>query len=85
MAGCPARSRRPPLRRGRIRPLPLSAQAGPKPETYWQVDDVRAQHEGRGPHHVMKGTKVEPFQAEVLGVLKNTSPGRDLGSAGSRG
>jgi len=27
---------------------------------------------------VMKGTKVETFQAEVLGVLKNTSPGRDL-------
>jgi hypothetical protein len=27
---------------------------------------------------VMRGTKVETFQAEVLGVLKNTSPGRDL-------
>jgi hypothetical protein len=27
---------------------------------------------------VMKGTKVETFQAEVLGVLRNTSPGRDL-------
>src|ERR671934_193316 len=27
---------------------------------------------------VMKGTKVETFQAEVLGVLKNTSPGRDM-------
>jgi hypothetical protein len=27
---------------------------------------------------VLKGTKVETFQAEVLGVLKNTSPGRDL-------
>src|SRR5207247_5448575 len=27
---------------------------------------------------VMKGTKVENFDAEVLGVLKNTSPGRDM-------
>ena len=27
---------------------------------------------------VMKGTKIETFQAEVLGVLKNTSPGRDM-------
>jgi SpoIVB peptidase S55 len=26
----------------------------------------------------MKGTKIETFDAEVLGVLKNTSPGRDL-------
>ena len=53
------------------------AQAGPKPETYWQVDDVRAGMKGHG-LTVMKGTKVEKFQAEVLGVLKNTSPGRDL-------
>src|SRR5260370_4779327 len=27
---------------------------------------------------VMKGTKLETFAAEVLGVLKNTSPGRDM-------
>src|SRR6202158_6065188 len=27
---------------------------------------------------VMKATKVENFDAEVLGVLKNTSPGRDM-------
>src|SRR5262249_31935489 len=27
---------------------------------------------------VLRGTKVEEFQAEVLGVLKNTSPGRDM-------
>ena len=26
----------------------------------------------------MKGTKIETFDAEVLGVLKNTSPGRDM-------
>jgi hypothetical protein len=54
-----------------------SAVAGPKPETYWQVEDVREGMKGHG-RTVMKGTKVETFQAEVLGILKNTSPGRDL-------
>ncbi len=53
------------------------ASAGPKPEFYWRVDDVRAGMKGHG-CTVMRGTKVENFQAEVLGVLKNTSPGRDL-------
>jgi hypothetical protein len=51
--------------------------AGPKPAAYWQVDDVRAGMKGQG-RTVIKGTKVEAFDAEVLGVLKNTSPGRDL-------
>jgi hypothetical protein len=51
--------------------------AGPKPENYWLVEDVRTGMKGEG-RTVMKGTKVETFQAEVLGVLKNTSPGRDL-------
>jgi hypothetical protein len=27
---------------------------------------------------VLKGTKIEPFDVEVLGVLKNTSPGCDM-------
>src|SRR5438874_4966392 len=27
---------------------------------------------------VLKGTRVETFQVEILGVLRNTSPGRDL-------
>ncbi len=53
------------------------AVAGPKRENYWQVEDVRAGMKGHG-RTVMKGTKVETFQAEVLGVLRNTSPGRDL-------
>jgi hypothetical protein len=44
---------------------------------YWQVDDVRAGMKGFG-RTVMRGTKIETFSAEVLGVLKNTSPGRDL-------
>jgi hypothetical protein len=57
-------------------PLPL-LQAGPKPETYWNVDDLRPGMKGQG-RTVMKGTKLETFDAEVLGVLKNTSPGRDM-------
>src|SRR5437868_5830251 len=52
-------------------------QAGPKPGSYWQVDDVRTGMKGVG-RTVMKGTKVEDFDAEVLGVLKNVSPGRDM-------
>jgi hypothetical protein len=54
-----------------------AAQAGPKAENFWQVDDLRAGMKGRG-LTVMKGTKVEEFQVELLGVLKNTSPGRDM-------
>src|SRR5262249_23377715 len=58
--------------------LPLATvQAGLKPESYWNVDDVRAGMKGYG-RTVMKGTKLETFDAEVLGVLKNTSPGRDM-------
>jgi hypothetical protein len=57
--------------------VPVAAWAGPKPETYWQVDDLRAGMKGQG-RTVMKGTKVETFDAEVLGVLKHTSPGRDM-------
>lgn len=53
------------------------AFADPKPETYWNVDDVRAGMKGQG-KTVMKGTKVEPFDAEVIGVLRNTNPGRDM-------
>src|SRR5882724_6134308 len=53
------------------------AFAGPKTETFWQVEDVRAGMKGVG-KTVIKGTKIETFGAEVLGVLRNTSPGRDL-------
>lgn len=69
---------------GQLRPAPTEAgepvalrKLGPKPETIWQVEDVRAGMKGVG-KTVMKGTKVEDFHAEVLGVLKNSSPGRDL-------
>jgi hypothetical protein len=51
--------------------------AGPKATSYWQVDDLRAGMTGKG-RTVMKGTKVESFDVEILGVMKNTSPGRDM-------
>src|SRR5262249_800065 len=57
--------------------LPARGDAAPKPETYWQVDDVRAGMKGQG-KTVMKGTKIETFDVEILGVMKNTSPGRDM-------
>src|SRR5207245_10924408 len=53
------------------------AKGEPKPESYWSVDEVRAGMKGYG-RTVMKGTKIETFEAEVLGVLKNTSPGRAM-------
>jgi hypothetical protein len=54
---------------------PFAADA--KPCAFWNVDDVRAGMTGHG-KTVLHGTKLETFQAEVLGVLKNTSPGRDM-------
>src|SRR5262245_31948805 len=56
---------------------PASVSAGPRPESYWNVDDVQPGMHGYG-RTVMKGTRIETFDAEVLGVLKNTSPGRDM-------
>ncbi len=57
--------------------LAPAARATVKEETYWQVEEIRAGMKGHG-LTVMKGTKIERFSAEVLGVMKNTSPGRDL-------
>src|SRR5262245_35374057 len=58
--------------------LGLPSLAGAvSPKTYWPVDDLRAGMKGYG-KTVIKGTKVESFDVEVLGILKNTSPGRDL-------
>jgi len=51
--------------------------AEPKPATYWKVDDLRAGMKGTG-RTVMVGTKLEEFGAEVLGVMKGVSPGRDM-------
>jgi hypothetical protein len=53
-------------------PLPLP----PGPD-FWNVDDLKIGQKGFG-KTVMQGVKLEQFEAEVIGVLKNTSPGRDL-------
>ena len=55
--------------------MPLPAL--PKPESYWNIDDIKPGMKGQG-KSVVKGVKIESFDAEVIGVLKNTSPGRDL-------
>ena len=60
-----------------LRLTPPIAHATPRQESYWAVEEVRAGMKGHG-LTVMKGTKIERFSAEVLGVMKNTSPGRDL-------
>src|SRR5713226_9099267 len=57
-------------------PMP-PAPALPKPETYWNVDDVKAGLKGQG-KSVIKGVKIENVDAEVIGVLKNSNPGRDM-------
>jgi hypothetical protein len=51
--------------------------AGPNPDPFWNVDELRPGMKGTG-RTVVKGTKIEMFDAEILGVLKNTSPGRDM-------
>src|SRR5262245_58577095 len=56
--------------------LPALA-AEPTNATYWNVDDLKVGQKGYG-ITVMKGVTREKFDAEVLGVLKNTSPGRDM-------
>ncbi len=60
--------------------LGWSATAGagePNPKTYWKVDDIRPGMKGTG-QTVMVGTKLEEFGAEVLGVMRGVSPGRDM-------
>src|SRR5262249_10585224 len=58
---------------------PIQAAAVPQshPQLAWRVDDLRRGMKGHG-RTGMKGTKVETFQVEILGVLRNPSPGRDL-------
>jgi hypothetical protein len=56
---------------------PGEATAGPRQEGFWRVEELRPGLKGYG-RTVLKGTQIESFQAEVLGILKNTSPGRDL-------
>lgn len=49
----------------------------PDPKSYWNPDDLKPGMKGYGVT-VMRGATLEKFNAEVLGVLKNTSPGRDM-------
>jgi hypothetical protein len=57
---------------------PTQAPAGePDPSTYWDVTQVRPGMKGTG-RTVMVGTRLEEFGAEVLGVLRDVSPGRDM-------
>lgn len=51
--------------------------AEPDPKTYWDVNDIRPGMKGTG-RTVMTGTKLEQFGAEVLGVMRDVSPGRDM-------
>ena len=66
-----------PARQEQPQPKKEVVAAGPRADGCWQVEDVRPGMKGFG-LTVMKGTKVETFHAEVIGVLKNTSPGRDM-------
>jgi hypothetical protein len=55
-----------------------AARAGePDPKTYWDVSEIRPGMKGTG-RTVMTGTKLEEFGAEVLGVMRDVSPGRDM-------
>ncbi|MDR3637189.1 MAG: SpoIVB peptidase S55 domain-containing protein [Isosphaeraceae bacterium] len=54
-----------------------TTRAEPDPKTYWDVKDIRPGMKGRG-QTVMVGTKLDEFQAEVLGVMHDVSPGRDM-------
>lgn len=49
----------------------------PSVKTYWKVDDIKPGMKGTG-RTVMVGTKLEEFGAEVLGVMRDVSPGRDM-------
>ena len=49
----------------------------PDPSTYWDIKDVRPGMKGQG-QTVMVGLKLEEFEAEVLGVMRDVSPGRDM-------
>jgi hypothetical protein len=55
----------------------MTARAEPDPKTYWEVSQIRTGMKGVG-RTVMVGTKIEEFEAEVLGVMRDVSPGRDM-------
>jgi hypothetical protein len=49
----------------------------PDPKMYWEVKDIKPGMKGTG-RTVMVGTQLEEFGAEVLGVMRGVSPGRDM-------
>ena len=54
-----------------------AAAGEPDPKLYWDIAQVRPGMKGIG-RTVMVGTKLEEFGAEVLGVMRDVSPGRDM-------
>jgi hypothetical protein len=54
-----------------------AAQPAVAKTPYWNVEDIKPGMKGQGKSCV-QGVKVESFDAEVIGVLRNTSPGRDM-------
>src|SRR6059058_184368 len=54
-----------------------SSASEPDSKTYWDINDIRPGMKGTG-QTVMVGTKLEEFGAEVLGVMRGVSPGRDM-------
>src|SRR5947208_3530766 len=56
---------------------PAARAAEPDAKLYWDVNDIRPGMKGTG-RTVMVGTKLEEFGAEVLGVMRGVSPGRDM-------
>ena len=57
--------------------LPVSKAAEPDPSSYWDVEAIQPGMKGTG-RTVMVGTKLEEFSVEVLGVMRDVSPGRDM-------
>jgi hypothetical protein len=55
----------------------VAAAGEPDPATYWDVKDIRPGMKGKG-RTVMVGMKLEEFEAEVLGVMRDVNPGRDM-------
>ncbi len=55
----------------------VAAAGEPDPSTYWNVKDLRPGMTGKG-RTVMRGTTLEDFDAEILGVMKDVNPGRDM-------
>lgn len=62
-----------PAVRGAAMPPPVAAT----PQPVWRVEELKRGMKGTG-RTVVRGTRIETFQAEILGVLRNGSPGRDL-------